>query len=201
MLRRREYILVSLGLCLALVAAPACRRPKPVVAPEVPPISERAATTAPATSTSPAATAAVTEEPAVTTATLPAEGVASTTLPADLAAINKAGYLTDVFFDTNKHELRPDALETLAANAAWLRAHATVRILVEGHCDERNTDEYNLALGWRRAHTVKEYLVSLGVEAARIETLSLGEERPFATCHEESCWWQNRRAHFVITGK
>lgn len=196
---RRVNIPLIVGLLLALAAVPACRRPKPVVAPELPPAHERVpakATPAPAT----APVTAVSEEPAVTTADLPEGAVASTALPADLAAVNKAGYLTDVFFDTNKHELRPDARETLAANAAWLRAHPTVKILIEGHCDERNTEEYNLALGWRRAHTVKEYLVSLGVDASRIDTLSLGEERPFATCHEESCWWQNRRAHFVITG-
>lgn len=199
MLCRRVNILLALGLVLALAAVPSCRRPKPVVAPELPPEQRHTAGRATEVAgTTP--TAAITEEPRVATAALPEEGVASTALPADLAAVNKAGYLTDVFFDTNRHELRPDARETLSANAAWLRAHPTVKILVEGHCDERNTQDYNLALGWRRAHTVKEYLVSLGVDGGRIDTLSLGEERPFATCHEESCWWQNRRAHFVITG-
>jgi peptidoglycan-associated lipoprotein len=122
-------------------------------------------------------------------------------LPSDLEAINKAGYLKDVFFDTDKADLREDARQALAANAAWLLRHPTVRILVEGHCDERNTNEYNMALGWRRANAVKDYLVSLGVSADRISTISYGEERPFATCHDESCWWQNRRAHFVVVSR
>ncbi len=186
-----------LGFAVALLAAPACRRPKPAVAPELPPLSRA---TTPAAVEAPTTTA-VTEEPSIAAARLPEGSVASSGLPADLAALNQGGYLQDVFFDTNKHELRADARDALAANAAWLRAHPTVRILIEGHCDERNTEEYNLALGWRRAHAVKDYLVSLGVAAERIDTLSLGEERPFATCHDESCWWQNRRAHFVITGR
>lgn len=197
MLRRCGGIVLIAGFVAALLGAAACRRPKPVVAPELPPAA--AESSAPAAATPVAST--VREEPTVATAELPEGAVATRELPADLAALNQAGYLTDVYFDTNKYDLRPDARQALAANASWLRSHSTVRILVEGHCDERNTEEYNLALGWRRAHAVKDYLVSLGVEAGRIETLSLGEERPFATCHDESCWWQNRRAHFVITAR
>ncbi|NWF99354.1 MAG: peptidoglycan-associated lipoprotein Pal [Thermoanaerobaculaceae bacterium] len=199
MLRRLGNILVIAGLAAGALDLSACRRPKPVVAPELPP-SGAATSAGAATAPTPLAST-VREEPTVATAELPEGAVAAQELPADLAALNQAGYLADVYFDTNKHELRPDARQALAANASWLRAHRTVRILVEGHCDERNTEEYNLALGWRRAHAVKDYLVSLGVEASRIETLSLGEEKPFATCHEESCWWQNRRAHFVITAR
>ncbi|MCS7182763.1 MAG: peptidoglycan-associated lipoprotein Pal [Thermoanaerobaculum sp.] len=125
----------------------------------------------------------------------------ATDLPADVEAINRAGFLKDIFFDTDKADLRPDAREVLAQNARWLLQHPNLKILIEGHCDERNTNEYNLALGWRRAHAAKDYLVSLGVSAERISTISYGEERPFATCHEESCWWQNRRAHFVVVAK
>jgi peptidoglycan-associated lipoprotein len=131
----------------------------------------------------------------------PEAGVAAADLPADLAEINRAGYVKDAFFDTNKSELRADARDALAADATWLKQHPSLKIQIEGHCDERNTEEYNLALGWRRANTVKGYLVSLGVDAARVATISYGEERPFAVCHEESCWASNRRAHLVITAR
>lgn len=195
--------IVMIVLIAALSAAgftlSSCSHPKPVVAPEVPPVEGETGLAAPPTES--ATTMSVTEEPKLAVADIPEGGVGSSELPADLAALNEAGYLSDVFFDTNKYNLAEDARATLAANAAWLRAHPTVVVLVEGHCDERNTEEYNLALGWRRAHAVKDYLVSLGLAAARIETLSLGEERPFAVCHDESCWSQNRRGHFVITAR
>ena len=140
-------------------------------------------------------------EPRVAAAEHPEGGVTASELPANLEELNRAGYLKDAFFDTNKSELRPDTREVLAADAPWLKGHPTVKILIEGHCDERNTEEYNLALGWGRANAVKAYLVSLGVAADRIATISYGEERPFATCHDESCWWQNRRARLVITAR
>lgn len=176
-----------------------CSRPKPVVAPEVPPAEADSAAAVPAPGD--AATTSVTEEPTVAVADLPEGGVGTSDLPADLAVLNKAGYLSDVFFDTNKYDLRDDARDALAANAAWLRTHSSISVLIEGHCDERNTEEFNLALGWRRAHAVKDYLVSLGIAANRLETLSLGEERPFANCQSESCWSQNRRGHLVITAR
>ncbi len=122
-------------------------------------------------------------------------------LPEDIQELNRRGYLKDVFFDTDRYDLKPEAREILAANAAWLQKHPTVKILVEGHCDERNTREYNLALGERRANAVRDYLVFLGVAPERIETISYGEERPFALGHDESAWRLNRRAHFVITAR
>ncbi|GBC79971.1 Outer membrane lipoprotein Omp16 [bacterium HR09] len=187
---------LGVGMLVILTLAVGCSRPKPVVAPEVSRPSQPAAPAA-----EPAPSREVAPEPAVQPASLPESEVSASELPADVEAINKAGYLKDVFFDTDKADLRPDARELLAQNARWLLQHPTVKILIEGHCDERNTNEYNLALGWRRANAVKDYLVSLGVAADRISTISYGEERPFATCHDESCWWQNRRAHFVVTGK
>ena len=76
-------------------------------------------------------------------------------------------------------------------------SNSGARVLIEGHCDERGTNEYNLALGDRRARAAMDFLVKYGVSASRIETISYGEERPFALGHDESAWWQNRRAHFV----
>lgn len=122
-------------------------------------------------------------------------------LPEDIKELNRRGYLKDVFFDTDSYELKPEAKTKLAENAAWLQKYPTVKILVEGHCDERNTREYNLALGERRANAVRDYLIFLGVPADRIETISYGEERPFALGHDESAWRLNRRAHFVITAR
>jgi peptidoglycan-associated lipoprotein len=120
-------------------------------------------------------------------------------LPSDIQELNRRGYLKDVFFDTDRYDLKPEAREILAANSTWLQRFSNIEILIEGHCDERNTREYNLALGERRANAVRDYLVFLGVPASRIRTRSYGEERPFALGHDESAWALNRRAHFVIT--
>ncbi len=122
-------------------------------------------------------------------------------LPEDLQELNRRGYLKDVFFDTDSYAIRPDARDVLAADAAWLKRYPSVRILIEGHCDERNTREYNLALGERRASAVRDYLVALGIDPGRIQTISYGEERPFALGHTEEAWRLNRRAHFVIIGR
>jgi len=190
-------LLVTVGL--AVTVASSCSKPKPVVAPPMPGAEASPAAEPPAGSASDITE--ITSEPTLTAAGIPETGVTSSELPADLAALNEAGYLKDVFFDTNKADLTATAREDLALNAAWLKAQPTVTVLIEGHCDERNTAEFNLALGWRRANTAKSYLVSLGVPEDRIGTISYGEERPFATCSAESCWWQNRRAHFVITAR
>lgn len=104
----------------------------------------------------------------------------------------------DAYFDTDKSELRPDARDALTKDAEFLRSYPDVRISLEGHCDERGSTEYNLGLGERRADAAKNYLVSLGITANRIDTVSWGKERPFCTEHDESCWQQNRRAHFVM---
>jgi peptidoglycan-associated lipoprotein len=195
---RLSRLSVPLSLAgLLLLVGVSCSHPKPVVAPTP---AETAAVAAPCWTPAPAATE-VSPEPTMSTAEAPEAEIASSALAADLAELNKAGYVKDVFFDTDKAELKPAARDTLADDAAWLKAHPSVKISVEGHCDERNTEDYNLALGWRRANAAKSYLVALGVAADRIGTISYGEERPFSTCHDESCWWQNRRAHLVITAK
>jgi peptidoglycan-associated lipoprotein len=103
----------------------------------------------------------------------------------------------DAFFDYNKFELRPDARDALSQTAQFLRQHAEIRVVIEGHCDERGTTEYNLGLGQNRADATKKFLESLGVSADRISTTSFGKEKPFCTAHDEDCWQLNRRAHFV----
>ncbi len=122
-------------------------------------------------------------------------------LAMDIDVLNKKGYLSDAFFDYDQSDLREDARSVLAGDAQWLKKHATVQVLIEGHCDERGTAAYNLALGDRRANAAKEYLISLGIDGSRLRTVSYGKERPFCTEANESCWQKNRRAHLVITAK
>ena len=105
--------------------------------------------------------------------------------------------LGDVFFDFDKSELRSDARDQLQTNYRWLGENQSRKLTIEGHCDERGTNEYNLALGERRAKTARDYIVNLGAIASRINTVSYGEERPFTNAHTEEAWSQNRRAHFV----
>jgi peptidoglycan-associated lipoprotein len=104
----------------------------------------------------------------------------------------------DAFFDLDKAELRSDAREVLTKDAEFLRSYPQVHVSIEGHCDERGSTEYNLALGQSRAEAAKNYLISLGISADRMETVSWGKERPVCTEHNEQCWQQNRRAHFVL---
>jgi len=118
--------------------------------------------------------------------------------PTPMAPAFKASDLTDVFFAFDQYDLTPESRETLSNDAKLLAAASGVKIVVEGHCDERGTREYNLGLGERRANAVKEYLVSLGIDASRIQTISYGEERPFALGHNEAAWRLNRRAHFSL---
>jgi peptidoglycan-associated lipoprotein len=103
----------------------------------------------------------------------------------------------DAYFDFNKADIRPDAREALTRDAQFLRSYPQVRVTIEGHCDERGSTEYNIGLGERRAQAAKNYLISLGIGANRMDTVSWGKERPFCTEHTEECWQQNRRGHFV----
>jgi len=108
--------------------------------------------------------------------------------------------LKPVFYDFDKFDLKSDARETLNANGRLLKDHPQVMITIEGHCDERGTVQYNLALGEKRARAARDYLVNLGIDMARIDIVSYGKERPFAMGHNEEAWAQNRRAHFVQRG-
>jgi peptidoglycan-associated lipoprotein len=105
--------------------------------------------------------------------------------------------LQDIHFDYDSHELRIEDLATLDQNAAWLKANPGALLLIEGHTDERGTSEYNLGLGDLRASAAKRYLMDQGVASTRMVAISYGKERPLCTGHTESCWAQNRRAHFL----
>jgi peptidoglycan-associated lipoprotein len=113
----------------------------------------------------------------------------------------ESSLLKSISFDFDRYDIRPGDMEILKENAALLRNHPRVKVQIEGHCDERGTAEYNLALGERRANSTKNYLVSLGISADRLSTISYGEERPLDPRQNEEAWAKNRRAQFVITAK
>lgn len=104
----------------------------------------------------------------------------------------------DAFFNFNSANIRPDARVALTQTAEFLRSHPNVDVTIAGHCDERGSLEYNLGLGQRRANAAKQFLESLGISAGRMNTMSWGKEHPFCTEHNETCWQENRRAHFVM---
>jgi peptidoglycan-associated lipoprotein len=106
--------------------------------------------------------------------------------------------LKDVFFDFDSYVIRPDDATVLQQDADWIKAHPGVTVTVEGNCDERGTVEYNLALGQRRADAAKSYLVSLGISADKLKTISFGKSKPFDPGHDETAWAKNRRDHFVV---
>jgi peptidoglycan-associated lipoprotein len=111
------------------------------------------------------------------------------------------GSLADIYFDFDRSDIRPEAKQVLEENSRWMKANSRGRVKIEGHCDERGTTEYNLALGQRRAEAAKRFMVALGVDASRISTISYGEERPVCTDHQEDCWSKNRRGHFTVETK
>ena len=191
---------ITLAL-LALVVAPACH-PKPPMkvapsadtAPVVPPI--------PPTVTTATAQNVPTETDFVSPKT---DTIATDTLPNDIEELNRVaqarGYIQDAFFEFNDSTLTADAQAALTSSATWLKKNPQYNLLIEGHCDERGTEQYNLALGDRRANQAKEYLVTLGIDSGRIRTVSYGEERPFDPGHNEAAWAKNRRDHLVLVGK
>ena len=126
-------------------------------------------------------------------------------MSADLQVVNdelrRRGFSPDIYFNLDDSTLSDESRERLARNAELLRAQPQFQLTIEGHADERGTNEYNLALGERRANAVRDYLSSLGVDGGRLRTLSYGEERPVCTTSDEGCWSQNRRGHLVITGR
>jgi peptidoglycan-associated lipoprotein len=107
----------------------------------------------------------------------------------------------DIYYDYDKSDIREDAKPVLSASSEFLKQNSSVRFNIEGHCDERGSEEYNLGLGDRRANGAKTYLVNLGIAADRINTVSYGKEKPACSEQSEECWQKNRRAHFILTSK
>ena len=118
--------------------------------------------------------------------------------PAEFAA---RAELEDIHFDFDRHDIRPGDARVLDVSAAWLQENPGTLVLIEGHCDERGTDAYNLALGDRRAKAAMDYLASRGIQAERMNTLSYGKEKPVCQEHTEACWAKNRHAHFLVKAR
>ena len=115
------------------------------------------------------------------------------------ATFERIPELKTVYFDFDKYNIKPEFRDTLNENASWLMNHPKALLRIQGHCDERGTFDYNTALGERRANSIRNYLVSLGINSTRIETISYGEERPTCAQRNESCWSRNRRAEFLVS--
>ncbi|MGH7410467.1 MAG: peptidoglycan-associated lipoprotein Pal, partial [Candidatus Methylomirabilis sp.] len=177
----------------ALAALPRAEEP-PVLAEEPPPLPPVAV---PPPAEEPPPAAAVSPPPVA----VPAPAVAAP--PAPVTAVREPDKarkppLEDIFFDFDMAVIRPDARKSLDGDAQWLRANPKATFIIEGHCDERGTHEYNLALGQRRAKATQDYLAASGIDPNRSKVISYGRERPFVIGHDEEAWKWNRRAHFVL---
>jgi peptidoglycan-associated lipoprotein len=192
MMRQRYFLFVAALMALMVVSA--CGKKKPPVArPTTPPAPS---------SSSPGGRPPAPPEPVNEAVPVPAEPIASDTLSAtDIDTINKNSPFQPVFFALDQDEIDTTGQQTLNHNAELMKKYSTWIITIEGHADERGTAEYNLALGERRALAARNYLVSLGIPADRLRTVSYGKEFPFEPGHDEASWSKNRRAHFVVTSK
>jgi peptidoglycan-associated lipoprotein len=192
-MRRGVRVFAAIALT-AVVGVSACGKKKPAPAPAAPPPPPAAQpTTTPAAPPPPPTPPREAPQPTLTEDEIFAK--------ATVAELNAQKPLGDVFFDLDSQQVRDDAKPILQKDAAWMKRWPTTKVMVEGHADSRGTGEYNLALGERRAASVRDYLVNLGIGVDRITVVSKGKEAPFCTEENEACWSQNRRGHFVITAK
>jgi peptidoglycan-associated lipoprotein len=192
-MRHAQRLMVVLAVLTAFTVS-ACNKNKPPVARPMPPppISDPAATTAPPPPPQPVS------EPVV----VPPEPVAEDSISGrSLDDLNRDSPLKPMFFLLDSSEVDAEGQKVLQENAAIMKKYPEWQVTIEGHCDERGTAEYNLALGERRALAAKNYLISIGIPADKIKTVSYGKEFPFDPGHDDGAWAKNRRAHFVITAK
>jgi peptidoglycan-associated lipoprotein len=191
-----KFTMTSAMLVL-LVVVPACKRKKPVE----PTVTPAQTATVPDIPPPPPMQ---TSDPVSAPIDFVRDEPVAETVPSDIEELNRwvqnKGYVRDAFYNYDEGTLDEAAQAALSASATWLKGQAgsSYNLLIEGHCDERGTEQYNLALGDRRANSAKDYLVTLGVDAGRIRTVSYGEERPFEEGHDDNSWAQNRRAHLVL---
>jgi peptidoglycan-associated lipoprotein len=194
-MRRDAKSLLVLVLLLTIVVAACKGKAKPPVARPMPPPP---VTDPNATGGGPPAPPKPVMEPPIVVPPMPADDAIGTKSLDDL---NRDSPLRPLFFELDSSDVSAAGQQVLQANAAVLKKYPTMQITIEGHCDERGTAEYNLALGERRALAAKNYLVSLGIPADKVKTVSYGKEFPFDAGHTDGAWANNRRAHFVITAK
>jgi peptidoglycan-associated lipoprotein len=187
--------IATLVVTAALMTAVACGKKTPPVARPAPPPPANTGPTAPSRPPAP-------PEPVREPSVIPPEPVRDDAISsASLDDLNKNSPLKPVYFELDSSDLSAANQKTLDEDAALLKRYTSWTVTVEGHCDERGTAEYNLALGERRAIAARAYLISLGIAADRLRTVSYGKEFPFDPGHDESAFIKNRRAHFVITTK
>jgi len=196
-MRTHRLTIFALVALLAVFAAACGKKKAPVLAPTATPEAEAA----PPAATPPPAPAARVTEPAPIPTPPPVREDNLTANNASLDDLNRNSPLKPVFFALDSSEIDAAGKAILDVDAAVLRQNASWVVTVEGHCDERGTAEYNLALGDRRAAAAVTYLKSLGIPDSRLKTVSYGKEFPFEAGHDEAAWSKNRRAHFVITAK
>lgn len=189
---KRQTRLQLAMVVLLLVAVGACAKKTPPVARPAPP---------PATGATAVPTPPLPPEPVSEPVPVPPMPEEDEIGSRSLDDLNRESPLQPAFFAYDASEVTPEAQAALQANAAILRKYPTWQVTIEGHCDERGTAEYNLALGERRALTARDYLISLGIAANRLRTVSYGKEFPFEPGSHEGAWAKNRRAHFVITAR
>ncbi len=188
----RRFEICATFVLIAAISGVACHKnPKPE-APKPPPPAA-----APATKPEPPPP----PPPAPTPAPAPAPTEEEIFKNKTLEQLNAEKPLTDVFFALDSTELTAEARAALQKNVDWMKKWPSTKVMIEGHADSRGTNEYNLALGERRADTIRNYMVSLGIPADRMTIVSKGEEQPFCTEETEACWQQNRRGHFIVTAK
>jgi peptidoglycan-associated lipoprotein len=201
MATRGSFFVVTSLVVLAAVGSGCAKRPATTQA-AAPAPTGTASTMAPSSSqpggsSTPSGPSTAQPGGGATATPTPAPAPASTARPA-VKGFEAVPELQDVYFDFDKYDIRPADTRILDANAAWLKSNPSHLVLIEGHADERGTNEYNLALGERRAKSTMNYLVSQGVQANRITIISYGEERPTCTEKSEGCWAKNRRSHFLV---
>jgi peptidoglycan-associated lipoprotein len=188
-MRIQSSMLLFLTVVFGSIALQGCRHARPAAAAAVVP-PKAPFTTVPETRVASPAQEFKSPAPA-------AESIADPDTETMLA--EKNGWIRDAFFPFDSAVITPESQENLGMTAQWLQSHPMYRVMIEGHCDERGTEQYNLALGEKRAYDAREYLATLGIDAQRISTISYGKEKPFDPGHDESAWSKNRRAHVVLT--
>jgi peptidoglycan-associated lipoprotein len=185
---------LTIGLAIAALAlTTACQKKMAALKPPPPPPMQQAATTTPPVRRA--------ETPAATPAVAQANPNRMPDAATKAQIQDLLNRIQDAYFDFDRHDIRPDAQKALAADAKTLgeilQQYPNYKLTIQGNCDERGSDEFNLALGDARAKEAKDYLASLGVPASQLQTVSYGKEHPVCTDHDESCWQKNRRAHIT----
>ena len=190
---KRSFHLCAATLLVAALTASACAKKKPEPPPPAPaPVAAPAPPVTPPPPPPP-------PPPPAPQPRVPTEDEIFSNKTLDQLNVEKP--LADAFFAYDSTDLTEEARASLQKNADWMKRWGSTKVMVEGHADSRGTNEYNLALGERRADAVRDYLVSLGLATDRITIVSKGEEQPFCSDENESCWQQNRRGHFIVTAK